>query len=457
MLGGGIQMLLSVIIPVLNGEKYIRDCILSVMKQEIRNMEIIVVDAGSQDLTINIVNQLQTEDTRISILNSDKKSYGAQVNLGIQTAKGKYLAILEADDQVPPNSYQIMLDTITKYKVDIVKGNYKKFVTGSDGINICSPEEIFESNSEKYGSKVSAKTMTNILRNDRYLWRAIYDIDFIKNNNIRLNETPGAAFQDTGFLMQTLILAKEIIYLPDYVYLYRKDNEQSSVYNPNGLKYLADEFEFVDAFLESLDSEERMIYKPQFYLTLMDMIRTRSLLMSLSSKPIQIDDSVIKRLQNLLMKSENEGIMGQDCRFQKDLYEVSLFVRDAGLYLKYKREEMEAVKRDVHFFWNRLLPYKKINIWGYGKTGSMLRMLLSKRDLDKEIRWYDSNYETISDNICILNPALMEYYNDDETAYVICAEKYRYSIRETIHVSYGVPYRNIYFYTLGVNQCLLFM
>ena len=89
--------MISVVIPVLNGEKYIRPCLESVLSQNIKDIEVIVVDGGSNDGTLQIIKNFIEKDLRIRLLQSSKKSYGAQMNLGISNVKGEYFAILEAD------------------------------------------------------------------------------------------------------------------------------------------------------------------------------------------------------------------------------------------------------------------------------------------------------------------------------------------------------------------------
>lgn len=448
---------LTVVIPVLNGKKYIEECINSVIVQNRDDIEIIVVDAGSTDGTLDIILKYVQENKNIKIAHSPKKSYGAQVNLGIDIAKGRYLAILEADDILPPNAYLNLIKKIKETGADVVKGNYCKLITDHTGNNILCPTYLFENSPELYGKAINAKKITNILRIDRYLWTGIYDLEFLRNKKIRLNETLGAAFQDQSFLFKTLILADKVIYIKDITYYYRKDNELSSVYNPNGLKYIADEYELIRDFLETLHKDEKHIYMPMFYLTMMDIIRTRCLLMGLSKEPRNIDGAVIERLIKLLNEGKCNGQIGRDCRFQKDLYEVSLFVNAPMQYIKYTHDEIIAEKDDVDFFFEELKKYKRAIVWGYGKTGCTLKMLAARREVDIEIIWTDGNSDVVADNEGIKNAHEVARQYGNDGLYIICAQDCRYEIREILHENYGVEYKNIIFYTLGTSPNLLVM
>ena len=96
----------SVIMPSLNVVQYIQECMESVVRQTLSDIEIICVDAGSTDGTLEILQEFAKKDQRMSIIVSDKKSYGYQMNLGLKAAKGEYIGIVETDDFIEPNMYE---------------------------------------------------------------------------------------------------------------------------------------------------------------------------------------------------------------------------------------------------------------------------------------------------------------------------------------------------------------
>ena len=124
----------SVILPSLNVKKYIRECIDSVIHQTLKEIEVIFVDAGSTDGTLEILEEYSSKDDRITLMRSDKKSYGYQVNLGIKQARGKYIGIVETDDFIDPKMYEELYNVdLGNQKHDayedatITMGIYKKF------------------------------------------------------------------------------------------------------------------------------------------------------------------------------------------------------------------------------------------------------------------------------------------------------------------------------------------
>ena len=88
----------SIIIPVYNCETYLEQCIKSVFRQSIKDLEIICINDGSTDSSVEIIEQLQKEDGRIILYHQENQGAGAARNLGIRKAEGKYIAFLDADD-----------------------------------------------------------------------------------------------------------------------------------------------------------------------------------------------------------------------------------------------------------------------------------------------------------------------------------------------------------------------
>lgn len=118
-------MMVSVVIPVLNGEKYIERCINSILNQIYRDIEIIVVDNNSEDETINIIKRKMSEDTRIKLLKTLKKGVSIARNLGLENSNGEYVMFVDSDDTLDENAISQMIDIARKEKCEIIKCGYK--------------------------------------------------------------------------------------------------------------------------------------------------------------------------------------------------------------------------------------------------------------------------------------------------------------------------------------------
>ena len=253
---------LSVVMPALNVKNYIEPCIASVQKQSLAEIEMIVVDAGSTDGTLDILMRKAAEDSRIKIIHSDIKSYGYQVNLGIREAKGEYVAILETDDMVPQNGYERLYGEAKATDADYVKGEAEFFWENENGtfLNVRVGLYFETTVNGFYKKKVTLwpKETPEIILKDIFLWNGIYKRSFIEN--IKLNETKGAAYQDHGFSIDALSRAEKGVYIPMVVYKYRQDNIASSIKSKNGLKYLYGEYELNYPKVRKLDSDWKDVY-----------------------------------------------------------------------------------------------------------------------------------------------------------------------------------------------------
>ena len=89
---------ISVIMPSLNVGEYIEECLCSVLSQSYQDIEVLVIDAGSTDGTKEIILKYAQLDSRIKLIHSVKKSYGYQMNLGIDSAKGRYIASVDTEN-----------------------------------------------------------------------------------------------------------------------------------------------------------------------------------------------------------------------------------------------------------------------------------------------------------------------------------------------------------------------
>lgn len=105
------QTKISVIMPSLNVSKYIKQCLQSVLNQTLEDIEIICVDGGSTDGTLDIIQQYVKKDNRVKLIHSDIKSYGYQMNLGIKEASGDYIGIVETDDYIQSDMYRGMSES----------------------------------------------------------------------------------------------------------------------------------------------------------------------------------------------------------------------------------------------------------------------------------------------------------------------------------------------------------
>lgn len=217
---------ISVIMPSLNVEEYMEECLTSVLNQTFNDIEIICVDAGSTDDTLKIIKEHKKEDNRIKLLNSDKKSYGHQMNLGMKECRGTYISIVETDDYIEEDMLEKLYSYSENDTVEIIKGNFN-YVNDYDKDNV----KIFKDDSKIKLTCYDTFKLTEqplFIEGHPSIWAGIYLKKFLTQNNINFLEVPKGGWVDNPFFYETAIKAKKIRYIEDCVYNYRITNPNSS-------------------------------------------------------------------------------------------------------------------------------------------------------------------------------------------------------------------------------------
>lgn len=217
---------ISVIMPSLNVGDYMDQCLTSVLEQSLSDIEVFCVDAGSTDDTLEIIKKHQKEDSRIKIINSDKKSYGHQVNLGLNEAKGTYISIIETDDYADKDMFKTLYDRSENDTIEIIKGTfyylndynkYKKELVLDDAKKGLISDEVF-----------TLKEQPLFIEGHPSIWSGIYLREFLEKNNIRFIEAPKGGWVDNPFFYESALKAEKIVYVDKPVYYYRVTNPNSS-------------------------------------------------------------------------------------------------------------------------------------------------------------------------------------------------------------------------------------
>lgn len=197
--------LLSIIIPVYNNKKYLPMAVESVVKQEFKDWEIIIVDDGSTDGTSELVDRIVAEDNRIRAIHQDNQWIYASMNNGIAIAKGKYIYILNSDDRIKDNKLNIIVDAIYKYdEPDIIWSGYDMYICDTNqkllekqpGVNAFGkelflpkkefPEYVCELFKRNYLGTQANVYKTELMksfpfRNDYYAADTLFNLEIVKH------------------------------------------------------------------------------------------------------------------------------------------------------------------------------------------------------------------------------------------------------------------------------------
>ncbi len=135
--------MISVIIPVYNAEKYIREMASAVLAQTHQDLELILVDDGSADNSGKICDQIAEIDARVQVLHQDNRGSAAARNAGLDCAKGEYIAFFDADDHIDADMLERLLEPFSRYNIDIVSCGYEEVRGEERSVKSCPDKEVF--------------------------------------------------------------------------------------------------------------------------------------------------------------------------------------------------------------------------------------------------------------------------------------------------------------------------
>lgn len=245
----------SVVVPIYNVEQYLKQCMESILAQSLKEIEIICVNDGSTDNSLRIIKEYEKNNSRIRVISGKNCGYGYAMNVGIGAARGEFIGIVEPDDYVDSQMFEILYQKAVEVKADIVKTDFFRF-SGEGG----EQRNIYQSIArvpENYNRVINPKEEKECFRFIMNTWPGIYRREFIERYQIRHNETPGASYQDNGFWFQGFCRAERLYFLNIPLYYNRRDNPNSSVNSKEKIYCANEEYAYIREFLKENPELER--------------------------------------------------------------------------------------------------------------------------------------------------------------------------------------------------------
>jgi CDP-glycerol glycerophosphotransferase len=204
---------ISVVVPVYNVEEYLDECLASVERQTVRDLEILIIDDGSTDGSAQIARRHAEQDDRIRIVERHNGGLGAARNTGIEEATGEYLAFLDSDDVLPPTAYELLLNSLEKTGSDFATGNVHRLTAmGTQPAQFLT--SVFTRNRRKtHVGRFRALLSDRIVPNK--LWRR----SFWDKHAFRF--PVGMLHEDIPVVIPAHFLARSVDVISQPVYLYR--------------------------------------------------------------------------------------------------------------------------------------------------------------------------------------------------------------------------------------------
>ncbi len=226
--------MISIIIPIYNTEKYLTNCLQSVINQSYKNLEIILINDGSTDNSLRICNEYKKMDKRIIVINKKHTGVSDSRNIGIDKAKGEYIGFVDSDDYIDKDMFKNLIIGIEKYKADI---------------SMCDLEEtrnLYNNNNYKikyikYTKKQALEELLYDKNIGNYMTVKLFKKILFKDITFPI----GRLYEDISTAYKLFIKAKLIVYipLPMYHYYQREESIVNHITRESIKEYLNSVFE----------------------------------------------------------------------------------------------------------------------------------------------------------------------------------------------------------------------
>lgn len=225
--------LISIIVPVYNSEKYIEQCIQSLVQQTYHNIEIIIVDDGSVDGTETIARYYQSVDSRIKYVYQNNLGVSEARNRGLEYSTGEYIMFVDSDDWIDDITCYSAVEAINKYQADVVMWPYCREYVGiskptlflGDTLKIWKEENSYTLWRRMIGPVGKELECPQMLDSLITVWGKLYKKEVLRN--YRFSDIKIIGTEDTWFNIQVFKNIKNAVYIPQPLSHYRKIDSTS--------------------------------------------------------------------------------------------------------------------------------------------------------------------------------------------------------------------------------------
>lgn len=416
----------SVIVPTHNSIKYIQECMDSILRQTLKDIEIICIDS-SVDGTTEILYNYQKNDKRVKVVIDENSSYGYKLNLGIRYAKGSYVAIVESDDFIADNMLEGLYEATVKGKLDFVKANYEGFIDTKYKRVFCHSERVEE---KHYNRIIDLKRETEMKPFVGYnIWTGIYKTDFLKRKGICFHESKGASYQDIGFSCLVAMMAGKICFLKECYYKYRMDNDCSSVKSDEKYKCISLEFSWLKCQMKKLGCDIEVNN------SLYEISKLTSYYWNYTRLSKKYQRKFLEHTINIECFYENKSC----CHMPIEEHIMKIFRGDINSIEKEEERKKDRINC-YKYLWNIFHNFNSIVLVCYGMYGQAVHRFMDLTESSASITICDNYLKEKGMEIIDVETAVE---TNPESFYIIANKRHGEEIKYQIE-NLGINKKNIY-------------
>ena len=331
----------SILVPIYNVEKYLRECLDSLINQTLDDIEIICINDGPTDNSAQILQEYRLKDKRIKVINKENSGYGISMNMGLNSATGEYIGIVESDDFADLKMLEDLYNLAKEKDADVVKSDWLEYTTSTGAVRKAGRMALLPENKD-----LNVKDNPEILKIQPAIWSAIYRKGLLTENNIRFTETAGASYQDTGFAFKVMCLAKNVV-LTDKAYIYyRQDNLNSSVKSRSKVYAICTEYAEITKFLN-----EHKELKP--YVNTYKLVKEYvNYMWNLKRIDKQYRKEFIEKISDIFSNYKESGEIPSDFFKKVNRHEFNMLISDTAKFEKHidklvKKEQFRELRKKL--------------------------------------------------------------------------------------------------------------
>ena len=325
-----MKQLVSIIIPIYNVEKYLEQCIKSLINQTYRNLEIILINDGSTDKSTKICEKYKNQDNRIVFINKKNGGAASAKNEGLKIAKGDYITFVDSDDFIEPDMIEYMVNTIKKYNSDIIQCSFTNLYKNTERFK---QDKIVE-------QKISSKDFLELFLkkwDSSLFWNKLFKREVIENVFVK----EGRCIDDEFFTYKCVINSKSIVTSNKIVYNYRmrksgvmKSESSQKQILKDRVDYLYERYELVRKIYKDLDK------------SFLEHLLTYYLIIS---KDYYVDEKLLDYMKNNLKSEKGKIITSNiDIRIKMQIFKFMMTKSDKYIQSKNQLEEV-TIDKDIYF------------------------------------------------------------------------------------------------------------
>ena len=342
----------SVLVPVYNAEDYLQECLDSLVSQTLSDIEVIAVNDGSTDSSLEILSRYARADERIVLIDKNNTGYGDSMNQALLAARGEYVGIVEPDDFVERGMFEKLLEVARAHRADLVKCNYYEHRGGTEGQRETDRKvHIYEEFGIPYDAPFCPRDLPEVITVRPCIWAGLYRLGWLRENHIDFACTPGASFQDTSFAQMCWIAAETAVVTRSRLLHYRVDNASSSVKSADKVFAICDEYARSFDFLRSRGPEILAAFGPS-----LNAMRYCSYLWNYNRISPDCHREFAERWSSEMHDAMSEGLLDRSKLKPADRHDLDVLMADPHEFCRRHVGNMEWSGYEVEAWRNASAP-----------------------------------------------------------------------------------------------------